>query len=135
MLDLNNILHKQRLLMTNNRKTRILVTGASGSIGSQLVKQLSNSKANFRVGVHSKDRKNKLSKFNGGDFVEIDYDKSDTISRACTDVDRVFLLISGPLALEHVSKFVNETLKINFQAFTLKVYPFLSHYAYTLIPM
>ncbi|HEY7572740.1 MAG TPA: SDR family oxidoreductase [Nitrososphaeraceae archaeon] len=88
-----------------------MVTGASGSIGGQLVKQLSISKANFCMGVHSNDSKNLLSEIKGGDFVEIDYNKPDTISRACSNVDSVFLLISGPRALEYVSTFVNEAKK------------------------
>jgi uncharacterized protein YbjT (DUF2867 family) len=97
--------------MTTSLRNRILVTGASGSIGSQLAKQLSISRASFRMGVHSKDSKNMLSEIKGGDFVEMDYSKPDTISRACNDVDSVFLLISGPRALEYVSTFVNEAKK------------------------
>jgi uncharacterized protein YbjT (DUF2867 family) len=97
--------------MTTSLKNRILVTGASGTISSQLAKQLSISRASFRMGVHSKDSKKMLSEIKGVDFVEMDYSKSDTISRACNDVDSVFLLISGPRALEYVSTFVNEAKK------------------------
>jgi uncharacterized protein YbjT (DUF2867 family) len=63
------------------------------------------------MGVHSKDSKNMLSAIKGGDFVEMDYSKPDTINQACNDVDSVFLLISGPRALEYVSTFVNEAKK------------------------
>ena len=104
-------MHKYQTLMTTSLRNRILVTGASGSIGSQLAKQLSISRASFRMGVHSKDSKNMLSEIKGGDFVEMDYSKPDTISRACNDVYSVFLLISGPRALEYVSTFVNEAKK------------------------
>ena len=85
----------------NYHQDRILVIGASGGIGSELVKQLSDSGAIFRIGVHSNGSANKLTKFSkGGDFAEIDYEKPDTLSIACKDVDKVFLLISGPQAVE-----------------------------------
>ena len=96
----------------NYHQERILVTGASGVIGSELVKQLSDSDAIFRIGVHSNESANKLTKISrGGDFAEIDYEKPDTLSIACKDVDRVFLLISGPQAVEHASRFVNGAMK------------------------
>ena len=64
------------------------------------------------MGVHSNESANKLTKFSkGGDFAEIDYEKPDTLSIACKDVDKVFLLISGPQAVEHASRFVNGAMK------------------------
>jgi uncharacterized protein YbjT (DUF2867 family) len=52
----------------NYHQDRILVTGVSGGISSELVKQLSDSGAIFRPGVHSNENAKRLTKISrGGD--------------------------------------------------------------------
>lgn len=60
----------------NYHQDRILVTGVSDGICSELVKQLSDSGAIFRPGVHSND-------------------KHGTLNRACNIVDKLFYLFQG----------------------------------------
>ena len=70
----------------------ILVTGATGTLGSEVVKQLSSvtPAVNIKAGVHSAQNVNK-----DGDRVEvvlIDYNKPETLKEALNQVDKLFLL-------------------------------------------
>jgi uncharacterized protein YbjT (DUF2867 family) len=72
----------------------ILVTGATGTLGSEVVKQLS-SKAEQDVTVKAVARSANDSTF--GNFgrvqlVQVDYNKPDTLSAAFKGVDKLFLL-------------------------------------------
>lgn len=66
----------------------ILVTGASGTVGSEVVKALGASGAKFRAGYRS--RPQNVPK--GVDSVALDFDKPETIRPALAGVDTVFLL-------------------------------------------
>ena len=81
-------------MANKHHETTILVTGATGNIGTELVKQLSvhNEVRNVRVraAVRSINKAAKM-KDSGVEFVEIDYAKPATLSEAFIGVDKVFL--------------------------------------------
>ena len=72
----------------------ILVTGAGGTVGSELVKRLSNSGAKFRAAYNS-PQKVERAKRDGLDATGIDYAKSNTVAAALKGVDHLFLLSAG----------------------------------------
>jgi uncharacterized protein YbjT (DUF2867 family) len=65
----------------------ILVTGATGKVGSELIKQLETGKEPFRAGV----RRGGI----GMASVAFDFDKPETFGPALTGIERLFLLTSG----------------------------------------
>jgi len=72
---------------------KILVTGATGTLGSEVVKALKKSGAAFKAGV--RDAAKATQKFGAGvELVEFDFANPSTYAAATEDVDRVFLL--GP---------------------------------------
>ena len=61
----------------------ILVTGATGTVGSELVRQRVNSGQNIiKAAVHSKKKADKLKHDKALEIVNIDYDKPETIADA-----------------------------------------------------
>ncbi|MER5176683.1 MAG: NmrA family NAD(P)-binding protein [Candidatus Nitrosocosmicus sp.] len=69
------------------------MTGATGNIGSQLIKKLSNENVNIRAAVHSLSRSDKIQSLGVRDLVEIDFDMPSKIQYSIfKDVDKLFLL-------------------------------------------
>jgi len=66
----------------------ILVTGATGTIGSSTVKALKARNARFKVGVRSPEKAKEL----GVETVLFDWDKPETFGPALQGVEKVFLL-------------------------------------------
>jgi uncharacterized protein YbjT (DUF2867 family) len=75
----------------------ILVTGAGGNVGSELVRRLSTSGAKFRAGYNSRG-KLEAAKRAGQDAVAIDYTRPATVASALAGVDHLFLLGAGAAA-------------------------------------
>ncbi|MFL6360151.1 MAG: SDR family oxidoreductase [Nitrososphaeraceae archaeon] len=83
----------------NNRETTILVTGSTGTVGSEVVKQLasisssSGNNISIRAAVHSQNKADPLKQFNnkGVEIVDLDYTKPETIAGALNKVDKLFL--------------------------------------------
>ena len=69
----------------------ILVTGATGNVGSQVVQQLIASGITPRVAVRSMNKAESLKKA-GAEPVEMDLDRPETIQPALAGVDKVFLV-------------------------------------------
>ena len=69
----------------------ILVMGATGNVGSQVVKQLADTGANVRAAVRS-PRKAESLKGERVSLTEFDTDKPETVEAAFQGVDKVFLL-------------------------------------------
>ena len=69
----------------------ILVTGATGNVGSQVVQQLIASGITSRVAVRSMNKAESLKKA-GAKPVEMDLDRPETIQPALAGVDKVFLV-------------------------------------------
>ena len=83
--------------MTKKDGSIILVTGATGTVGSEVVRQLlasSSSGQDFiRAAVHSQNKADKFKHDNKKlEIVNLDYDKPETIADALSDIDKVFLL-------------------------------------------
>jgi len=90
---------------------RILVTGASGTVGSELINQLSSATAdiNVRAAAHSIESVKKVTKSESVEPIQIDYNNPDTLKDALKEVDRVFLLTPFQSDMvELSSKFLKE---------------------------
>ncbi|WP_303310380.1 SDR family oxidoreductase [Hymenobacter sp. BT730] len=71
----------------------ILVTGATGTVGSEVVKALSNCGVTVRAGVHSLIKGDRLKKLNPTvQLVEMDFARPQTLAVALTGVDKVVLI-------------------------------------------
>ena len=74
----------------------ILVTGAAGTVGTEVVKALINRGVTVRAGVHSIIKGDRLKQLNPEvQLVEIDYHKPETLHVALTGVERLFLITPG----------------------------------------
>jgi len=77
--------------------TTILVTGATGTVGNEVVKQLVSSSDHnnivIRAAVHSQDKADKFKIYGKTvETVNMDYNKPETIADALNHVDKLFLL-------------------------------------------
>jgi len=92
----------------------IIVTGATGTVGSEVVKQLSRDALNYNIkaGVHSIENVNKVQQHDRVQPVQIDYDEQEGFESAFKDVDKLFLLTHpSPKTIEHESNLVTEAKK------------------------
>ena len=67
---------------------KILVTGATGTIGSEVIKQLSSKQADIRAAVHSISKAGKLKEDNV-QVVELDFNKPETFEAALKGIEKV----------------------------------------------
>ncbi|MDQ4140818.1 MAG: SDR family oxidoreductase [Bacteroidota bacterium] len=70
----------------------ILVTGATGTVGSEAVKALSSEDVRVRAGVHSLIKGDRLKVFPNVELVEIDFSSPESLKVALTGVTRAFLI-------------------------------------------
>lgn len=92
----------------------ILVTGATGTVGSEVVKQLSRDAPSYdiRAGVHSIENAKKVEQYDRVKAMHIDYDKQEGLETAFRDVDKLFLLTHpSSKSAEHESNLVTEAKK------------------------
>jgi uncharacterized protein YbjT (DUF2867 family) len=82
----------------------ICVTGASGTLSSEVITQLERNKTPFRAAYFS-DKKAKAARARGIEAVIIDYNRPETLRPAFEGCDRVFLL--GPNALNQTELELN----------------------------
>jgi uncharacterized protein YbjT (DUF2867 family) len=80
----------------NNQEKTILVTGATGTVGSEVIKQIAAatpSGINIRAAVHSRNKSEQLRHLDnkGVEIVDLDYTKPETVSHALNEVGEVFL--------------------------------------------
>src|SRR5262249_34707407 len=104
--------------MIKNDERTILITGATGTVGSEVVKQLVASSSSpdhnlIRAAVHSQDKADRLKHDRTLEIVNIDYNKPETISDALNKVDKLFLLtLPAPnIVTDTFSSVVNEAKK------------------------
>jgi uncharacterized protein YbjT (DUF2867 family) len=99
--------------MKSTEQEMILVTGATGTLGSEVVKQLSGNKSDVKVkaAVHSIENAKKIQ-HERVEAVQIDYKKPESLSSAFKGVDKLFLLTHpSPKITEHELNLVNEAKK------------------------
>jgi uncharacterized protein YbjT (DUF2867 family) len=90
---------------------KILVTGATGTIGSYVVDQLVSRKVNFRAAYHDTAKASKIN-LPGVETVQIDNAKLETISASLLGVEKLFLLTPGLQETDKIiSNFVDEASK------------------------
>ena len=76
----------------------ILVTGATGTVVSEVVKQLVSSSSDrneiiIKAAIHSENKADNIKQYNKSvQIVKLDYNKPETIADALNQVDRLFLL-------------------------------------------
>ena len=88
----------------------ILVTGATGTLGSEVVNQLLSAEQKVRAAVHSTTRFS--SNGNRIELAEIDYNKPETLVSAFKGANKLFLLTpTSPKAAELATNLVNEAKK------------------------
>jgi uncharacterized protein YbjT (DUF2867 family) len=93
--------------MVKDHKRTILVTGATGTVGSEVVKLLLSSGQHVRGTVHTTTSASSKDKFKEVEFVKTGYDKPDTLMSAFKGVDKLFLLTPvSPNATELTSNLV-----------------------------
>jgi uncharacterized protein YbjT (DUF2867 family) len=91
----------------------ILVTGATGNVGSQVVKQLSSVSGIVRAAVQSKNRADDI-KNTKAELVEMNFNKSETIEAAFKGIQKLFLLTPFvPDMVEMSKNLIREAKKAN----------------------
>jgi uncharacterized protein YbjT (DUF2867 family) len=96
------------------KQESILVTGASGNIGSEVVNLLLAvaPAVSIKAAVHSRQNVKKVKDGDRVKVIPIDYNESDTLRQALKDVDKLFLLTPDvPNAAHLASNAVSEAKK------------------------
>jgi uncharacterized protein YbjT (DUF2867 family) len=96
------------------KQESILVTGASGNIGSEIVKQLLGvaPAVSIKAAVHSRQNVKNVKDGDRVKAIPIDYNEPDTLRQALKDVDKLFLLTPDvPNAAYLASNAVTEAKK------------------------
>ena len=105
---------------TKNNETVILVTGATGTVGTEVVRQVTSSSnsslssgSRVRAAVHSKDKADKLRDENKTiEIVDMDYNNPESIINALNGIDKLFLLTLPRLNMPEItSRVINEAKK------------------------
>jgi uncharacterized protein YbjT (DUF2867 family) len=94
----------------------ILVTGVTGTVGNQVLKQLSSASRNISIRAAGRSVENVKRVVNSDEVepVQIDYYEPETISKAVKDVDSVFLVTPFQSDMvELTSNFLKEAKKHN----------------------
>src|SRR5918999_1594712 len=92
----------------------ILVTGATGTVGSEVVNQLSDVKSDIKIkaAVHSVENAKKIQNFQRVEPIQIDYDTQEGLQAAFKDADKLFLLTHpSPKSADHEINLVTEAKK------------------------
>lgn len=96
--------------MTLHQKPVVLVLGATGTIGSHIVKELDDKDVHLRIASRKQEVVNQLRN-EGKDGVYLDLDKPETFALAMAGVDRVFLLTGYSVAMLTQSKTLVDAAK------------------------
>ncbi|MDF0681161.1 MAG: SDR family oxidoreductase [Candidatus Nitrosocosmicus sp.] len=93
----------------------ILVTGATGTVGSEVVRQLSKVKNGIvRAAIHSPNKIDTLKQIDNHriEFVNLDYLESKTVHEALANVQKIFLVTTpSPNSVDITSNLVKEAKK------------------------
>jgi uncharacterized protein YbjT (DUF2867 family) len=97
--------------------TTILVTGATGTVGSEVVKQLVSSSSSsdndiiIRVAIHSQNKIDNFKEYKTLQIVDMNYNESETIVDALNHVNKLFLLTLPAPNMAVYSNLVKEIRK------------------------
>jgi uncharacterized protein YbjT (DUF2867 family) len=98
--------------MEKENNNAILVTGSTGTVGSEVVKQLASSGQVIKAAVHTQNKADKFKDNNAIDVVNIDYNKPETVADAFNNVDKLFLVtLPSPDMTDISSNLVKEAKK------------------------
>jgi uncharacterized protein YbjT (DUF2867 family) len=98
--------------MKKENNNTILVTGSTGTVGSEVVKQLASSGQRIKAAVHTQNKADKFKNNNAIDIVNIDYNNPETVSEAFNNVDKLFLVtLPSPDMANISSNLVKEAKK------------------------
>ncbi|WP_426326778.1 SDR family oxidoreductase [Pedobacter sp. R-06] len=78
-----------------SKNNSILITGATGTIGSELARQLSVAGFNFKAMVRSFNSIGSLKSLSGSELVKGDFNDPQSLSEALSGVEKVFLLTNS----------------------------------------
>lgn len=81
--------------MQKSKAPAILITGATGNIGTELTKLLSAQKVPFRAMVRSIEEANTLAALGGAELIAGDFNDEETVASALKDAERAFLLTNS----------------------------------------
>lgn len=96
--------------MENKQNPTVLILGASGTIGSQLVKDLESKPVNIRITSRKQNEVEQLCS-DGKDCRFLDLDDPTTFALALAGVDRVFLLTGYTVGMLTQSKTLVDAAK------------------------
>ena len=104
----------------------ILVTGATGTVGSEVVKQLASSgqrgQSVIRAAVHSQNKADKFKSDNKTvEIVNIDYNKPETIADALDHVDTLFFVTLPAPNMANISSSLVKEVKKNGVKYIVKL--------------
>ncbi|GAA4160801.1 SDR family oxidoreductase [Chryseobacterium ginsenosidimutans] len=88
------------------KQTNLLITGATGSVGTQLVKKLVNMNVSFRALVRNNDQGDLMANLPQAEIVVGDLSDSDSLVQALHGIEKAFLLTN--------SSEYSEELQLNF---------------------
>ncbi|MFC3161603.1 Uncharacterized conserved protein YbjT, contains NAD(P)-binding and DUF2867 domains [Chryseobacterium arachidis] len=88
------------------KRTNLLITGATGSVGTQLVKQLVNMNVPFKVLVRNNDQGDLMANLPQAEVAVGDLSDTDSLVQALQGIEKIFLLTNSS---EHA-----EELQLNF---------------------
>ncbi len=104
--------------MDNKNKGKILVIGATGTVGSEVLKRLVSTPSDnsIRAAVHSRNRADEISRQytnKGIEIVDLDYMQPETITNALIDINRLFLqTLPVPDAINICSNIIREAKNV-----------------------
>src|SRR5258708_3884109 len=103
-----------RFVTRSERRTKmILITGATGTVGKELVKRLARRDDPIRVMVRDRNKAGSVA-YPGVEIVEGDFDRVETLDNALSGADKAFLLTSpGERQLELETNFIQAAARSN----------------------
>jgi uncharacterized protein YbjT (DUF2867 family) len=103
-------------MMTHLPNPEILITGSTGTIGSELCKQLSKKGIPFRAMSRTMEEAKHIKDLNGSEVVVADFNDPDSLQKALEGIKHAFLLTnSSPKAEQLQLNFVNAARRTNLE--------------------
>ena len=99
--------------MIEENKNTILVTGSTGTVGSEVLKQLASSGQRIKAAIHTQNKADKFKDNNAIDIVNIDYNKPETVAHALKNVDKLFLVTLPSSDMTNISSNLVKEAKKN----------------------